>query len=349
MSADSSIASKWNPARTHVFAVGLLEYDDGVHWPLEKRRDVVLMDALRRRGVPDASITFMRDAEATTRGFEGELLQLLDRTRAGEQLLVYYAGHGGRDREHGGGYFKLRDGRLPIAQLFAWIERRFAGELALLTADCCYSGCLTLDAPVRAGRVAYGAIGSSLSTLPSTGAWTFTNCWIDAIEGHIPVDLDGDGVLRLDELARYAERRLCFHDGQVSSFAVANGMPSTFELGPARRRPHPRHGELVEARRDGKWAKAEILDVRPAGEIVVRWLADPASADVDAADVRRWQPDGLRPGTPVEVEYKDRWYDADVLAARNGMHLVRYTGWDRSWDEWVPDYRLRRVHAPVIA
>ncbi len=342
MDLQPAISTRWRPTRTHVFAVGLLEYDDGVHWALEKRRDTVLLDALRERGVPADAVTFVRDAEATTRAFEGQFLERIEAARPGDQLLVYYAGHGGRDREHGGGYFKLRDGRLPTSQLFAWIERHFRGELAILTADCCYSGCLTLDAPLRAGRVAYAAIGSSLSTLPSTGAWTFTNCWIDAIRGHVPVDLDGDGILRLDELARYAERRLCFHDGQVSSFAVANGMPSTFELGPARRRPHPRHGELVEARRDGKWVKAELLDVAD-GRIEVRWLADPADVRVDPTDVRPWRPRDLAPGTAVEVAYKERWYEADVLAARNGMHFVRYTGWDRSWDEWVPAYRLREA------
>ncbi len=91
--------------------------------------------------------------------------------------------------------------------------------------------------------MAYGALGSSLSTLPSTGRWTFTNCWIDAIEGRIPVDLDADRVIRLDELARYAEQRLAFVDGQVCSFGVANGFPSTFALGRAKPRPHRRHGE----------------------------------------------------------------------------------------------------------
>ena len=331
--------SRWEPTATRVFAVGILEYDDGVHWPLDKRRDTVLMDVLRERGVPADNVVFLADAEATCAAFERRFMALIEASQPGEQLIVYYAGHGGRDPDHGGGRFRLRDGRLEFAELFTWIERGFAGDAAILTADCCYSGCLTLDAPLRAGRVAYAALGSSLSTLPSTGAWTFTNCWIDALQGRVPVDLDGDGVLRLDELARYAERRLCFHDGQVCSFAVANGFPSTFVLGPSRKRVHPREGELLEGNRDGEWRKAELLDAGEAGTRV-RWLKDSAEAVLSDDAIRPWAPVVLDPGTEVDVEYKDKTYPAVVLGGRNGMHFVRYVDYTQKWDEWVSADRI---------
>lgn len=335
-----AISHHWQPERTHVFALGLLQYADRVHWPLEGRRDAVLMDALGARGVPASNITFLRDAEGTTEAFERGLIQTLERTQPGDQLIVYYAGHGARDEKHGRGSFKLRDARLPVSKIFGWIEAHFRGDMAILTADCCYSGALALEAPLRAGRVAYAALGSSLSTETSTGAWTFTNCWIDAIEGRVLVDLDGDGVLRIDELARYAERRLGFIDGQVSSFSVANGFPSTFVLGPATARAHARQGEFIEASQGDKWSRAEIVGVT-GEEFELRWVdEDEALACVGPDCVRTWQPTQLAIGSRVAVLHEGKHYDATVLAARHSMHLVRYDGWDESWDEWVSPDRI---------
>ncbi|MBX7078084.1 MAG: hypothetical protein K1X88_02785 [Nannocystaceae bacterium] len=339
------LATRWEPTRTRVLAVGILQYADRICWPLEGRRDAVLMETLRARGVPADNLTFLTDAAGTIAGIEQALQDTLARSRPDELLLIYYAGHGARDEKHGGGAFSVRDGRLPVSQMFAAIERGFAGRQAILTADCCYSGSLALEAPLRAGRVAYAALGSSLSTVTSTGAWTFTNCWIDALQGRVPVDLDGDGVLRLDELARYAEARLCVCDGQVCSFAVANGFPSTFELGPTRRRVHRREGEFVQARNaTGDWARCEIVDVRPgddgASRLVLRWIDDEGEITAFEHEVTPWQPRELAPGVAVTVRHGGKTYDGVVLAGRSGMHLVRYQGWDESWDEWVSPDRL---------
>ncbi len=334
-----AVAHHWQPERTVVFAVGLLQYADRAHWPLAGRRDDVFVESLAARGVPRDRIVFLRDADATCEGFESGLQNLLGRAGPGDQLILYYAGHGARDQNHGRGAFKLRDARLPVSALFSAIERNFPGELAILTADCCYSGSLALEAPLRAGRVAYAALGSSLSTETSTGAWTFTNCWIDALQGKVPVDIDGDGILRLDELARHAEHRLCFLDGQVCSFAVAGGFPSTFVLGPATRRTHARQGELIEARVDGSWQRAEILGER-GPMVVVLLVTGRREVAVPPEELRPWRPPELSIGVQVAVRSSKRTWPGTVLAVRNGMHLVRYDGWNEAWDEWVSPDRI---------
>lgn len=53
-----------------------------------------------------------------------------------------------------------------------------------------------------------------------------------------------------------------------------------------------------------------------------------------------WSPPLLPTGTRVTVTHGGKRYAAAVIAARNGMHLVRYDDWDESWDEWVSPDRI---------
>jgi len=43
----------------------------------------------------------------------------------------------------------------------------------------------------------------------------------------------------------------------------------------------------------------------------------------------------------VEVEWGGSWFAAEVLRVNGGLTLIHYTGWDSSWDEWVPAGRIR--------
>ena len=43
----------------------------------------------------------------------------------------------------------------------------------------------------------------------------------------------------------------------------------------------------------------------------------------------------------VEVEWGGSWWAAEVLRVSGGSTLIHYTGWDSSWDEWVPPGRIR--------
>lgn len=55
----------WQPETTWVFAVGVLQFDDPAlaTWPNEGRVDAVMLDAFRRRGVPDKQIVFILDGK----------------------------------------------------------------------------------------------------------------------------------------------------------------------------------------------------------------------------------------------------------------------------------------------
>lgn len=48
-----------------------------------------------------------------------------------------------------------------------------------------------------------------------------------------------------------------------------------------------------------------------------------------------------RVGEPVLVSWTGSWYPARILQARDGKYLIRYDGYDASWDEWVTPARMK--------
>lgn len=243
---------RWDPTRTRVIALGILEYPDGIHWPLEGRRDLALVDRFRARGVPERNTLTLLDRGCTVAKAISGIEEHLANSCDDETLWFYFAGHGERN-EHGHTCLLLYDEFLELSQLFTLFERSFKGKRAILTADCCYSGGLALEALFRAGRISYAAVTSSQSGAESTGAWTFTDCLISALDGELGIDADGDGSISLEEVAGYIERAMTRVDGQLASFVTTNGFPSRFVLGPARTMKQTPIDDFVEAEEGGEW------------------------------------------------------------------------------------------------
>jgi hypothetical protein len=334
---------EWNPSRTWVFAVGVIQYPDGEHWAQEGRSDARLIEALVRRGVPRGQIAFLTDANATAANVRTTLESVLACASEDDTLLFYFAGHGDKD-DNNVGNFVLYDEPLAMPSVFATIERHFRGARALLFADCCFSGTLALDAIHRAGRVSCGVLTSSSASRVSTGAWTFTDCVVKAFEGGLSVDADGDGLVTFRELGRYAEREMAYSDGQLSTFVATPGFDADLVLAKGQRRAHPRIGEFVNAvASDGETYRGKIVSARP-GQFEVRYdgyeESDNEWRPEDA--VTTWCPPEHPPGTRLEAQdASGDWYPAEVLAVRSGVHLVRYDGYEPWWDEWLDPSRLR--------
>ena len=81
--------------------------------------------------------------------------------------------------------FALYDEPMADPDVFSTIERRFPGKTALLLPTAAIPASLGTEAMLRAGRVSYGAITSSLACTVSTGTWTFTECLIAGLRGAI--------------------------------------------------------------------------------------------------------------------------------------------------------------------
>jgi len=185
--ADSPV---WEPANTWVFAVGVLQFDSpGLEtYPEEGRVDAVMIDALKKRGVPEEHIEFIKNEQATEAHITSELVKLLKRTGEGDTLLFYYTGHGGRDYSKPARpvNFITYDtaANWTVAEMFDCIEENFKGARALLVADCCHSGGLAEEAARRSKKIGYGVLASAQPTSVSTSNWTFTQCVADLFNGH---------------------------------------------------------------------------------------------------------------------------------------------------------------------
>jgi hypothetical protein len=347
----------WEPARTWVFMVGVLEFQDAVGYPpfpKEGRLDTRLLQVLKRRGVPDEQVVYLQDQQATLARIQEELAALLARTRPGDTLLVEYFGHGARG-DDGRGYFIAHDTRAkdlattgwPMASVVEAVQEGFRGSQVLLTADSCFSGSLarTIEALPPDAEPAIAALTSSLSSEISTDRWTFTECLVDAFAGRGYADLDGDGSIRLDELATYTRREMAFTDHQFSAFALAGGMPSDLVLAPARKLKHPAIGKRLEAEEEGSWYRVKVVRVGPKGRWKVHYIGWDRKYDEwlapDSPRLREPSPVTYPVGAEVEVRWKEEWFPARILRQELGLHFIHYIGDGDEWDEWVAPERIR--------
>jgi hypothetical protein len=343
----------WQPEKTWLFAVGVLEWKDGKDWPAmesakNNRRDVQLVEHFKAQGVPKSRIAYLQDAQATLRSIDTALNNLLEKTAADDTLILYYTGHGFRDHAKQRVYFANYDatsGRdaWPVDTMFDTIERRFRGQRALLLADCCFSGALADEASRRKSPIAYACLCSSFSHNTSTGNWTFTDLLLQGLRGSPFADEDGDRVIEWEELARWSMREMAFIERQKSVFAAGDQFDPRFKLAPARGARAGRMGEHVEVEWRNQWYRAQVLASR-GDELKIHYVDDDDSWDewVRPDRVRPFRPASFKPGSQVLVKSEGKWYPATVRRAWYGLHLVHYDDYSNEWNEWVGPQSIRK-------
>jgi len=353
----------WNPARTRVFIVGLLEWKDSVtfgSFPKKGRRDTRLVSVFKKSGVPAQNISVMQDDAATTSFVRKAFDTFVGTVEKDETLFVYYCGHG-YECEDGTVCFATYDAEgskakngWAVPDIIKSIENNFEGVRVVLMADCCLSGAMVNAAKSARNKVQYACFASVENKETSTGCWTFSDSLLNALEGAPFVDVNGDGAITQDETAKYIHAEMAFFDDQTAASCVTNGFKPTFRLAaPERKSAHTRLGENVEAKQNGQWQKALIEDFKD-GEFKVYFssTADRQEIWVPERNIRSLKaprtpgenpPAILSAGMAVKVEWKRRWWPAKILKENEKTlrYLVEYDGYDEEWNEWVAPTRIR--------
>ncbi len=352
----------WDPATTHAVIVGVLSFADPSigTFPARNRKDQELADVLLARGVRRERITVLLDQAATTDAMLAAVEAQARSAAPGSTLLVYYAGHGSKS-EDGEVGFLAWDAKpraaFSVRALGRSIEASFRGARVLLLADCCHSGGLAeTAATLETKGFSAAAITSAEASNTSTANWTFTQTVIDGLRGDPLADHDGDGTVRVGELAREVEGAMKHRDRQRAGVALGSLSPAvalapraggatpgggaapSAAWGPG----GPEIGAWVQAQRGQGAAPARVV-ARPDGQratVEFYDYSDKSRAEVLLSAVTppvfAHHPVGAR----LRVIWAGKVWDANVLRVEGDFHLITYPGWSSWWDEWVASDRI---------
>lgn len=352
-SASPQISSdEWNPQKTRLFVVGLLEWQDAENFkpfPKENRRDDELLEVLRQKGVPESQIYKLKDGNATTAKIQNVFENFLNHSAPDEWLIVYYSGHGYRDE----------DGRVYLASYNAgikddkgWavdsipdtIDRFFKGKRAVVALDNCNSGAIVDAVKDRKSKISYAALATTPASSSSTGNWTFTESLINAFRGNSYIDADKNGAISFGEMIKNSYDDMLFAEDQVAQFALTGDFTEQTILTKAKHTDKVRLGERIEAFDGTDWYRAVIIDSGNRTEFKVHFYGydDEYDQYVNAKNIRKFVPTSYKIGEKVEAESDGEWYPAKILDVKGGAHLVAYDDYDDSANEWLASDYIRK-------
>jgi hypothetical protein len=96
------------------------------------------------------------------------------------------------------------------------IRKSFTGQLLLYLGDMCFSGGFALEAQQQATPAI--AITSANDKIESTDTWTYTETWIDIINGKNSFDTDKDGGISIKEAGSVVRQNMLFKENQASEY-----------------------------------------------------------------------------------------------------------------------------------
>jgi hypothetical protein len=343
--------AKWNPKKTWVFFVSLLEWknaEDFEPFPKENRKDLVLLNVLKQKGVPETQIVGLKDRQATNANIQSSFKTFLGRVPADGWILIYYSGHGYQldSRET---YFASYDAGITSNKSWAAksipasIELYSKSRHAVIMIDSCYSGAVADAVKNRRPKVSYAVFASTLANSSSTGNWTFTESLIYGFRGDASADRNRDGKINFGELKQNSYDDMLFAEEQLAQTILTGDFTEQSEITLAKKTTAPRVGDRIEAYDGDDWYRAIITDAR-SGEYKVHYYGYEYEYDeyVSADRIRPAQAaKQFRIGEEVEVVSDEEWYPARVLKVVGGAHLVTFEHYSDEWNEWVSSDKIR--------
>lgn len=339
---------------SHVVVAGVLSWGDRAFssFDAKGRKDRELAAVLEQKlGVPTSEIALLIDDRASRAAILDALRAAAKKTRRGETLVFYYAGHGTRG-DKGEAYLaptdvdsaRLSETGLSMPAIEAALAELPQGSRALLFADSCFSGALGGVASSLSNRgVQAAAITSAEASNTSTVNWTFTQTLIEALRGDPIADHDKSGGVTLAELGVEAREALKARDRQRAGVAIPSTALAGIELAEAPAPPAAPAGLALGQYVSGDGGVVLRVVGARGGDVLARGL------DYATVSERAVPPAGLRPivyrhwdkGAAVDVEWGGRLWDAHVKDVEGDFMRVGYDGWPVFWDEWVLDDRVK--------
>lgn len=348
----NSTERSWNPQRTWVYFVGLLEWQDKekfASFPQKNRRDEILLNVFRQSGVPESQIIYLKDSQATISKVKDSFPKFLQQTKDGDTVIVYFCGHGYKANKNT--YLATYDVSnktegWKVDDVTTTIEKNFKGSTAILMADNCYSGALAESAKKigALSGISYVAMTSAHFNSFSTANWTFTESLIYAFRGDSYTDKNQDGKVTFAELETNASEDMLFAEEQIAQFAYTGGFNKQNVVALAKANNNPRIGERVESYSVDGYYKGFIRDAKD-GKFQVRYYGYEESDDewVPADKIRPAVPKQYSIGSKVNVNWLGKWFPAKVVEVKGGSHLVAYDGYTNEDDEWIPSKRIKEL------
>lgn len=336
----------WQPHKTRAFIVCLAKFkgEKTPSFSTDDRLDGRLVEELKKRGVPESQIVFLKDEHATTKNIQKEFTEFLRKSSPGETLLFYYGSHGGYNPKTGEHWFVSFDSWLAFPWVFDAIEHDFKGAHAILLADCCYSGGLVEMGKSRKNSMA--CLSSTYAHQTAHSGWRFIQCVLRALEGNPVLDRDGDGHIDLKELADYTEHYMAFCAEGKPMFGTTSGFNPRLRLAAVKgKKKDAGIGKLIEVQSNKKWYPAEILDEKDR-ELRIHFTADTKPVNdrwVPASATRAPVYPQFKVGSKVEVQRSggEEWHPATVVENWESLHLCRCDGLTAAYDEWFGPSRIR--------
>ncbi len=221
-------------SKTFVFMIGILSWHDSdiPSFPTDGRKDRVLEQAFLNAGVPRSQLVFLEDTVATKITIMRELKAILAKTKSDSNFIFYYAGHGSNDPTFYIASYDMVAGNVSSTVTFRdigfEIRKSFTGQLLLYLGDMCFSGGFAQEAQQQTTPAI--AITSASEKIDSTGSWTYTETWIDIINGKSALDTDKDGGISIKEAGSIIRQNMLFKENQASSYGGNDKVDESLSL-----------------------------------------------------------------------------------------------------------------------
>lgn len=197
--------------------------------------------------------------------------------------------------------------------------------------------------------IQFGALSTTGAHNVGYSGWRFTDLLIRAWSGDVAMDLDDSKTVDFGELCRFAEKQMAFVAEGKPLFVTRNAFDSGLVLADVDRPAKKLIGYRLEAKEEGKWFKAEVVDVKLRDDVVEELrvhFTDKSRyqkyAWLKLSDVRDYEYPTYQVGASVQIrDGKGNWVPGKVLAVFDSMHECRYEGKSPAYDEWMSPGRIR--------